>query len=99
MLTNIVLATILWLICYLIIVLTSPRLIVLYFFKSDIFNALKIAMIFDAKKKSFTYILTILISSSEYCSDKNAKIFIKLYKSDILEEYYNILVSKSSRLS
>ena len=53
-------------ICYLIIILILFKSFILYYFASNIFNVLKMSIIFDIKKKSLRYVFTMLISFFDY---------------------------------
>lgn len=59
----IILAKVIWLICYLIIILTFLRSFILYFFARNSFNTLKIIISFNVKKKILTYTIIRLILS------------------------------------
>lgn len=52
-------------ICHLMIVFTLPRSFILYSFVNDFFIVLRVVIVFDAKRKSLTYTLTILVLSSD----------------------------------
>lgn len=54
------------LICYLIIVWTSLRSFVLYFFKRDFFNTSRVSILSNTNKKSSMYIFTILVLFSDH---------------------------------
>lgn len=56
-------ATMSQLICHSMIIFISPKFFILYSYTSNFFNASRMLIVFDAKRKSSIYMLIILISS------------------------------------